>query len=461
MPRSLRRRARAPRAAGREGLASLPRGARAALLGGVLAVAAASGCAYHRGAWTGRPAAALVDAEPGPELRIFVVGEPGAGGRHAKRVAARVDERVAASRELGIPSVLVWPGSAGTPARCDGSVARRAAPLAALAQAHVAGGGASVASVGDHDWLCERSQTAWVDRLSEAPPVELAVDRAQAQGCADADAVACVWPQPTLNYVVRIDRQGQARRVSTCAGAPLVCAIAEDGGDAVVDLVVLDTGAWLRSPDAASAKAAAERSLAEQGALLAALAERGRGGPERILVANHPIESAGPHGLGGLFADIGFLYHSLALQEALVAGAFAGVLSAYERSLQVTPDLSAAIQRSSRAWIDYPVFQVISGTSSRGGGVGARTWPFFQGIALAPDHRSDRPGFAELTITGDAFVVALHARRGGRWQVAKTTIPRRRPPARIEATLPGMEPCLTCDTRDPEARARDVPDAPE
>ncbi|MCA9657327.1 MAG: hypothetical protein KC486_03215, partial [Myxococcales bacterium] len=389
------------------------------------------------------------------------------GGRHATRVAARLDERLAATQELGIPSVLVWPGSSGTPARCDGTIAPSAAPLADVAKAHIAGGGASVASVGDHDWRCELSQTVWVDALSEAalvqtvgdqPPVDPAAPSWVCEG-AGPENVACAWPQPTFNYVARIDRQGRARRVSTCTGEPLRCTIAEDDGDGLIDLVVIDTGAWLRSPDSLVAANAAARSLAEQGALLDALA-RSRG-PERLLVTNHPIESAGPHGLGGLYADIGFLYHSLGLQEAIASGTFSGVLSAYERSLQVTPDLSPAIKRSSRAWIDYPVFQVISGTSSRGGGAGARTWPFFQGIALAPDHRSDRPGFAELTITGDSVVVLLHARRGGRWQIAKTTIPRRRPPAPVESTSPGMEPCLTCDTRDPYARARDVPDAPK
>jgi hypothetical protein len=427
----------------------------------VLGLVGLGGCAHHRGLWSGRPPAELVDAEPRAELRIFVVGEPGAGGRHAKRVAARVRERLQATAELGIPSVLVWPGSSGTPARCDGTIARSAKPLADLAWAQVGRGGASVASVGDHDWSCERSETAWVDALSEAVgPVDTA---APSRVCAGEGpgAVACAWSQPALNYVARIDRQGQARRVSTCAGAPLRCTIAADDGDGLLDLVVIDTGAWLRSPDSPGAADAAARSLAEQGALLAALGRSGADGPERLLITNHPIESAGPHGLGGLYADIGFLYHSLALQEAIASGAFSGVLSAYERSLQVTPDLSPAIKRSSRAWIDYPVFQVISGTSSRGGGVGARTWPFFQGIALAPDHRSDRPGFAELTITADSVVVLLHARRGGRWQLAKTTIPRRRPPAPVESTSPGMEPCLTCDTRDPYARARDVPDAPE
>lgn len=398
--------------------------ARSLVGAGALALSLA-GCAIHRGAWTREPAPAAAEK---PAIRLFLIGDAGWRGRQGPAVAARLAERMKATREQGIGAVLLWLGDNLAPARCDGGVDPRLSAVVAVSREHMAAGGASLATVGEAEWACEGAIEGQLQPAAGPRP----------------------WIQPALNYVMRLDGDGQARLVSRCAGEPVACAVEPDDGRGVVDLVVLDTAAWLHpAPEGSAQAAAGEASIAEMVALLAALPPQAPG-PERILIAHHPIESAGPHGQGGLWPDAAYFLHHPALQAAVQAGVFAGALGGHDHSVQVSADITPAVQRSSRTWLRYPVFQVVSGASTRpDAGAGVRSWRYFQGLSLAPDDVSNHAGFAEVTIRADAVDVLLHARRSGRWQRAEVTIPRRRPPNAFEGALPGLEPCLSCDTRTP------------
>lgn len=395
----------------------------------------ATGCATHSGDWSRRAtptgASASADDTSSASLRLFLVGDAGAAGRHGAAVAERLSARIDESEATGVPSMLVWLGDSATSKRCDdgeNSATRnpRAQPFADLAESWARKGHRiPIEAIGEHDWRCGRV------------------------GFNDA------WAY-TFNYVVRVGPRGVTKPVSHCSGAPQVCTLDPNTGEALIELVALDTAAWIGSVRP-SRVAEADRSIAEQRALLAALRENPpTGGLQRILVTHHPIESAGPHGQGGLYPDSALLFHDEPLQEAILRGDFVGALSGHEHSLQVSADITPAVQRSSRLWPERPFFQVVSGSAGRGdAGVRPRAWPFYQSIALAPDNVSNHPGFAELTITDDTFVVVLHARRLGRWETAETVIPRRPPPSPVERAMPGLEPCLGCDTRDPREQAID------
>lgn len=425
--------------------------ARALVAASVWATVTATGCATHSGDWSRkaapqRPSGSADDSSPSaPGLRLFLIGDAGAAGRRGAAVAERLSARRDESEAAGVPSVLVWLGDNGTRERCHKGKAnaesQRARPFADLANAHRREHGrASLSTVGELDWRC-----GVAERIAAG----------QGQPPPGSTELADAWPQPALNYVVRLDAQGVGTVVSSCTGVAPICTIAADAGGGVAELVVLDTAAWLGSTP--PQRVAADRSVAEQRALLAVLRENPpTGGLQRILVSHHPIESAGPHGQGGLYPDSALLFHDEPLQEAILRGDFVGALSGHERSLQVSADITPAVQRSSRLWPERPFFQVVSGSAGRGdAGVRPRAWPFYQSIALAPDNVSNYPGFAELTITDDTFVVVLHARRLGRWETAKTVIPRRPVPPPVERTMPGLEPCLGCDTRDPREQAID------
>lgn len=409
-----------------------------------------SACVTQSGDWSRTPTEPS-DPQTATTLRLVLIGDAGAAGRSAPAVAAQIEERVKEGHDRGIHSALIWLGDsttrskAGSKAKCDPS--ERVHAFAQLAKDHAAMGGLSLSTVGELDWQCGITKFA-----ATGHPVGPRIP------CDPAMPSTCLLRQTSLNYVMRVDPRGSGRVVSSCSGEPVSCNIEPDDGSGLIDLVVLDTSAWLDPPAADSDLAPfADRSLAEARSLIAALRRTPTSdSPPRLLVSHHPIESSGPHGQGGLWPDSAYLFHDRALRDAIAAGSFAGVLSGHDHSLQVSTDLTSAVQRSSRVWLPIPVFQVVSGSAGRGdAGQGPRSWSYYQGISATPEHLSDHPGFAELTITEASFIVVLHARRRGRWWSATTTIPRERAANTIEAATPGLEPCLGCDTRSPRTQALD------
>jgi hypothetical protein len=342
------------------------------------------------------------------------VGGLGAGAA-SRAVSDELLRRLDQAPVGGEPTIVIWLGDQIDPKTCELPADPASAQLLARVAQHRARGGASFAVRGLAEWTCAAPLT---------PP-------------------GAPWSAPSANYVVRVGHGGAATVASRCAGAPLRCELSPDPGDSLAELVVLDTTPWL-DREAAGDGPAAEASLAEQRALLAALLAAP--GPERILVTHHPIESAGPHGQGGIWPDSALLFHEEALARAIVGGAFVGAVSGHERSLQAVADASPAVKRSSRAWLRAPFFQVIAGAVSRpDAGRGPRTWRFFQGTALAPDHISNHAGYAELTLRASAYELTLRARRYGRWREATLFVDRGRPPHPAETASPVMDPCADCD----------------
>ncbi len=408
-----------------------------------------SACVTQSGDWSRTPTEPS-DQQAATTLRLVLIGDAGAAGKSATAVAARIEKRLEEGHDRGMHSALVWLGDSTTGPRSGSkdtcAPSEKLHAFAQLAKNHTAMGGLSLSTVGELDWQCGITKSAATGHA------------AGPRTCDPAIPSTCLLSQTSLNYVMRIDARGSGRVISNCSGEPINCIIEPDDGSGVIDLVVLDTSAWLDPPAAGSDLAPfADRSLAEARSLIAALRKTPpNSGSPRLLVSHHPIESSGPHGLGGLWPDSAFLFHDRALRDAIAAGSFAGVLSGHDHSLQVSTDLTSAVQRSSRVWLPTPVFQVVSGSAGRGdAGQGPRSWSYYQGITAAPEHLSDHPGFAELTITDASFIVVLHARRRGRWWSATTTIPRERAASTIEAATPGLEPCLGCDTRSPRAQALD------
>jgi hypothetical protein len=383
-------------------------------------------CATERGkAWDIRAAAPAA-----PAVSLLLLGETGFPGRTAAQVAAEVERTLAARRSAGVPVVLLWLGDAIGDSCAPETAWNRPglAQLGRIGRAHQSAGGGSFAVLGVQEWRCG------------APELTLRTG-----------AEFNPWRQPAANYVVRVERDGSTAVVSACSNQ--LCAVDAPGPDTLVDLVFVDTPAW-QGPPPLALRAAADASLTQQQALLAAL-EAAPPQPQvpRLLITHHPIETAGAHGLGGLFPDSAYFLHNEPLRRAIDRGLFAGALSGHDRTLSATADLFDATKRSSRFWLKQPVFQVVSGATARPDGTargGRRSWVFYQGQALKPDLLTNRPGFAELLVTPDAdFTAQLHQRKHGRWRAAQITISRERPPHPMETTSPVMDPCLYCDPQAP------------
>ena len=382
-------------------------------------------CASERGKAWDRPA----PSPAAPELSLLLIGEAGFPGRTAGRTAAELERTLAARRRAGVPVILLWLGDV-LGDDCDPAVAL-ARPgvreLARVARNHAAAGGPSFAVLGAQEWRCG------------APSLHL-----------QAGAGPRPWRMPAANYVVRVGHDGATRVVSTCSDHLCTVAAADDA--ALVDLVLLDTAAWLGPPaDGGPLLTAADDSLAQQEALLAALEQTPQATP-RLLVTHHPIETAGPHGQGGLYPDSAFSLHPAPLRRAIDLGLFAGALSGHDRSLSATGDIADGVKRSSRFWLKRPFFQVVSGGAAHPDGApsgGRRGWAFYQSQALAPDLLSNRAGFAELIVGADAYAAQLHQRKHGRWRSAQLLVPRERPPHPAETVSPVMDPCLRCDPLTP------------
>ncbi len=252
---------------------------------------------------------------------------------------------------------------------------------------------------------------------------------------------------PDHNYVVRVDVSGQPRVASRCDGA--TCSLPPALPDDRLELVFLDLTPWIHHHELdPRSQARGELVLARQTALLEALEVPAAGDPVRMLVTHVPVESAGLHGLGGARPTATFRRLPPPLQAALSEGRFRGVISAQDRSLQVTADLSPAVARSAKVFVDRPFFQVVSGAASRpdARAVGSRRQiPYFAGIAVDPDLYSNHAGFAVVRTARDAIELDLHARRGGRWTQARRELATNVEPLPAERATPSMAPCLQCD----------------
>ncbi len=381
------------------------------------------GCAIERGKGWDTPAPP-VRAEA-PSVSLLLVGEAGYPGRTAAATAEELARTLADHRQRRVPAVVLWLGDAvgvdglGCPTSSDPWARDGLAELARVVRAHIAQGGPSYALLGAHEYACARPELAFQPGPQGRHP----------------------WALPAANYVLRVARDGATRVVSACTDA--VCTV-EPSTDALVDLVILDTAAWLAASPTAPATIT---SLGQQSALLANLEATPQTTP-RLLVTHHPVETAGPHGQGGLYPDSAYFLHAEAVRRAIDRGVFAGVLSGHDRSLSATVDISNAVKRSSRFWLKRPVFQVVSGGTAHPDGApsgGRRGWVYYQGQSLRPDLLSNRAGFAELIVNDTDFAARLHQRKHGRWRTSEVHIPKDRPPHPTETESPVMDPCHDCD----------------
>jgi hypothetical protein len=242
------------------------------------------------------------------------------------------------------------------------------------------------------------------------------------RGCAPADATPWVRHGPA--YVVRLDQLGRARVVSSCEGG--ACTVKPGTELSLADLVMVDGRDEEVTPR-----------------LLEALA--GTAGPPRILVNHVPVESAGVHGLGGSVADAAFRYLQPALQQALRAGLFVGVLSAHDRNLQVLPDLGPALMRSDKVALPHPVFQVVSGAASDPDALHAgRRVDRLRGFTASPALQSDHEGFAVIRLTPETVDVELHARPGRNWETGSIELPLVAPAYPPARHVTSQTPCRDC-----------------
>lgn len=391
-------------------------------------------CAIERGKPWGPP---TVPAPAVPEVSLVLLGDVGARGRSGVTVAGELERVLAEHRRSGRPAVVLWlgdnigPVGPGELGKCtaagDAWRAPGPAALARVVRAHAAAGGAVLAALGEQDWRCGQ------------PELELQPD---------AKSGPQPWALPAHNYAAAVYPDGQVRWTMSCGAGSCAPAPQDmpEQSPPLVELVVVDSAAWLVPPPVGTPAAArADQSLAEQTALLAALAARPAAHP-RLLVSHHPLETAGPHGIGGLYSDSGFYLHAAPVRKAVDAGLFVGALSAHDRMVLAAADISPATKRSSRFWLKHPVFQVVSGSASAPDSrAGARSAWYFQGTALKPELRSNRPGFAELYVREDSFSAVLRRKKAGRWGAGTLTIPAGRPPHPPETASPVMDPCLYCD----------------
>lgn len=369
-------------------------------------------------------------------------GDVGESGRYHEQTRARLSELVDQSLAAGERPIVLWLGDNLGPRgpatkslahtrklACTTVAEASARPAFAdfantITQAH-ARGAHSYAVLGERDWQCGSPELLFETSSPHATHP---------------------WVMPDHNYVVRVGSDGNAEVVSSCSKEH-VCTLKPPSPMSAVELVMLDTAAWIaRHPDGSPADLQADASNLQQAALLDAVAAQPSDVP-RLLVTHHPIETAGPHGLGGWRADSAFLYHHPRLQQAVREGMFRGVISAHDRSLQVASDLADGVKRSSRVWLDAPVFQVVAGASSKPDGrafAGRRRMRFFQGQSIEPELVSNRTGLAELWIGDKQITARLHA-HGPRWQVGEVVVDVQAPAFADQTPSPGMEPCINCN----------------
>jgi hypothetical protein len=382
-------------------------------------VLALAGC-RHRGAAWSEP------APPPPNtsvVEIFVIGQP-RESPETRAVARRLDRELRRAADEGRTPIILWlgtdfgvrgPDAAG---RCPSPAQAYASPalreLSDVVAAAVERGGSAWGLPGPDDWRCHLSGY-------------------------DAAYAPLPYRQTGLAYVLRVSNTGAVTIASSCETVPCVVTPADD--DTLVELVALETSSWhyreLAGDDLN------EVLFAQQASLLAALAEQAP--RPRILVSTIPVESGGSHGLGGRQQRTGFHYLPEFLKRSLADGLFVGAVGALERSMQVSLDLSNAILRDQRWFIDTSIFEVVSGSA----GGASHTSPTARSTSLLPDLESEHPGFASLAIApsedGGQVHLRVHARVAGRWRIAGFELPLEGTPLEPLRETPTIHPCQSCD----------------
>ena len=249
-------------------------------------------------------------------------------------------------------------------------------------------------------------------------------------------------PLPTTAHaVVRVGADGRGDTISRCEAR--TCRIDSTAAPGVVDLVLLDLEPWRVPTDDDDAPVARIESLLDAISRLPA-------DTPRILVLSLPVEGAYETGQGAQFGPTA-MFHLLppALARHLETGMFVGVIAGGERSLHLSPDLTAAIQRSDRVWLRSPLWQVVSGNANdpRAGRVAHRsTWR--GGIVHRPVVSTSDPGFAVVRIDGSAsLTIDLVAQHRGRWHTARTRVPLRPAPHPATTGTRQLNPCPFCDDK--------------
>lgn len=382
-------------------------------LAAVLLTLALAGCRHRGAAWS----------EPSPPaagpVELFVLGQPREAAA-TRAVTRELDRSLQAAEAAGRTPIIVWLGTDyGAPGsdragRCPGPGPAHAGPVLSELDAVV------TAAV-------ERGATAW------------GLPGPDGFRCHVTGLEAAMRPLPYRHagfaYVLRVSSVGTVTLASSCEAQG--CTVVTSSDDTLVELVALDTSIW--HYPALAGDDITQALLAQQAALLASLAAQP--GPPRILLSPIPLESAGSHGLGGRRQRAAFHYAPPFVQQAIADGLFVGVIGALERDLQVSEDLSNAIVRGERVFIEAPVFGIVSGAA---GGAG-HTLPTSRGNSLLPDLHSEHPGFVRLSFAGEQAQLHVHARVGGRWQVAGMQLslaPEPHPPLR---ETPTIQPCPSCD----------------
>jgi len=368
-------------------------------------------------------------------VSLVLIGDAGEPGRHAGKVAARLETVLEREKIAGRHPIVLWLGNNVYPRglSLDGSGEGCISPKAAwqrrgvsrLAQAvrdHIARDGDSYAVLGAVDWACSHPELELQENYADGPHP---------------------WIMPAHEYVVRVYPDGATEVASTCAEDHSCTAkLPDPDRPPLFDLVFVDVGAWTTS--SGRLPPLSRDSLRGLETLMDSL----RGQAEitthpRILVTSMPVESAGFYGLGGRDPTATFTALHPSLQSAVRQGLFVGVLSGHDRNLQIAPDMSSAIERSAKVWIEAPTFQIVSGAASRPDGRSARALRWRQGTALQPALASTQAGFTVLRVSAERVDAILH-RRGARWHRGFVSFPLRGERHPVEGPSPSMAPCRDC-----------------
>jgi hypothetical protein len=328
----------------------------------------------------------------------------------ADALAARVTER----------STVVWLGAPYDPRRACEASARQTQALEILGASVDAAGvyavgnpqGRRCGSSGPPNALSPDTHYL-IDLGAEGGSVHTPCYRADGDDPSGVDSLTCPHPAPDASTHLR--------------------------------LVVVDETLWF-NPEWDDDSHVAKLELAELDAIIDAIPADSP--VPHLLVTHYPVESQGIHGLGGFRALTTYSHHPKSVQRALADGRIQGVVAGLEANLQYADDLALAVKRSSRVWLEAPIFQVVSGSAGDAdvqhqGSFRTRTrWT---NIALTNDRISPRAGFAQLGGDRDTFEVQLHSLHGRKWKTSASLVEATRPPHPAETPAPPLAPCRNCD----------------